>query len=98
MKSLRLLPNELKKKKQTTPWLLASSVVDHVLLVSPVPGGAGVDGPALDHGMVHMCMQSTCHLVTSSTQASGFLLAALVFIADAPLPAQRSAVSHVYHC
>lgn len=44
MKSLRLLPNELKKKKkQTTPWLLASSVVDHVLLVSPVPGGAGVD-------------------------------------------------------
>lgn len=78
MKSLCLLPNELKKKK--TPWLLASSVVDHVLLISPVPGDAGVDGPALDHGMAHMCMQSTCHLVTSSNQASGFLLAALVLL------------------
>lgn len=73
-------------------WLLASSVVDHVVrLISPVPGDAGVDRPALDHGTARMCMQSTCHLVSSSRQASGFLLATLLVIADAPLPTQLSA-------
>lgn len=61
-------------------------MVDHVVrLISPVPSDAGVDRPALDHGMARMCM------VSSSSQASGFLLAALLVIADAPLPTQRSA-------